>query len=204
MRDLRKSMDRYDPTKWQAKRYALYRSRWTGPARSTLTFDPMDPPDAIEFKVLTQGDDDADLSWLGEFTNRWEPEAIDHSVRAGRGERNAYPYWVPGYSVDDRRRDLNKMGYSRGMADYLAQTQLYADYYRHADYGNGWGMLGVTVHLYICGAYVDSQSVWGIESDAADFQEETADDLKWYLSESVEDYVFDQLNRLELLKAIRE
>lgn len=177
MHDLRKSMDRYNPTKWRNLRYNLHVERYRAVQRKKLGFDPLDPPEGIEFTVSHEGEEYSDLSYLGEFTDRWVPEAISHLRRTG--DRRSYEFWVPAYTPEERRSDMQSGGWSKGLAEYHAQKDTFRDYYRHADYGNGWAMVGVVVTLSIDGREVDTLSLWGIESDSGDYFDEVEADLRY-------------------------
>jgi hypothetical protein len=83
----------------------------------TLLLD--DHPDLAGFTVTARAepDYDPDLDWLGEFTDTWSPEVIENSR-----DRHAYRYFRPTYTAAQRRADLSRHGYSRGIAQELADA----------------------------------------------------------------------------------
>ncbi len=189
----RESLNRYNPNKWDNAKSEILTERYRLRMRNKYGFDPLDPPDGIEFSTEIIQDDFFDLSHLGEFTSKWEEGALSHSRRAG--DRFDHEWWIPTYSANERFRDLQKMGYSKGLADYYAHTQVFADYYRHADYGNGWSMVGVKVTLLLSGKEVDQEALWGIESDSEQYSLEAADELKFELCYHIEDHIEDHIER---------
>ncbi|GAA2782971.1 hypothetical protein [Saccharopolyspora taberi] len=87
----------------------------------TFVFD--DRPDLAEFTVTATSvpDLDPDLSWLGEFRSSRSrpPEAIELPRSLQRGRHRCY--FVPTYSLAQRRADLSARGYARGVAHLLAE-----------------------------------------------------------------------------------
>lgn len=184
MQELRNLMNQHDPERWRAMRYNLRMERYRAGAREKMGFDPLDPPEGIEFTVSREGEEYSDLSYLGEFTDRWVPCAISHLRR--QGDRRSCEFWVPAYTPEERRADMQSGGWSKGLAEYHAQKDTFRDYYRHADYGNGWAMVGVVVTLSIDGREVDTLSLWGIESDSGDYFDEVETDLKYELCSTMD------------------
>lgn len=90
----------------------------TGPGEQ-ITFVGDDRPDLSEFTVtaITMPDPDPDTSWLGEFLPSWSPGAIE----VNQYDPRSYQYFVPTYTVAQRRADLSDRGYARGRAHELAE-----------------------------------------------------------------------------------
>lgn len=117
---------------------------------------------------------DADLSHLGEFSQKPGPYAIDREARgeAGRGE---FRYWNPGGNhlppgdmkrwahVD--KKDMRDLIRKHGSLSNVDRFYIEEDYKRHASFGNHWHMesCAVTARLGTLEAY---GSCGGVESDA--------------------------------------
>ena len=63
---------------------------------------------SFDVRVTYDYDECYDEDWLGHFTSKWEPGAIEW----GAG-RNQYEYWVPCYSMEERIKDWRKRGCSK-------------------------------------------------------------------------------------------
>jgi hypothetical protein len=63
-----------------------------------------------------------DISWLGEFTDTRSPEAIENSR-----DPRVYRYFVPTYTVAQRREDFSARGYARADAQLLAEYEARQD-----------------------------------------------------------------------------
>ncbi len=89
----------------------------------------LDQPELAQFSVTAAWtpDPDPDTSWLGEFTARWSPDAIELSASDIRGPIRGLRYFVPAYTVAQRRVDLSARGYARGPAHLLAERGARAD-----------------------------------------------------------------------------
>ncbi|GAA4009680.1 hypothetical protein GCM10022247_34770 [Allokutzneria multivorans] len=77
---------------------------------------------APEFSIVVtaEPDPDPDDSWLGYFTQTRVSDATEVRQNAGR-------YFVPCYTISQRRKDLSARGYSRGVASELAEREARAD-----------------------------------------------------------------------------
>lgn len=64
-----------------------------------------------------------DVSWLGEFTDKWSRDALVNSHNVP----NTYRYFVPGTTVGEHRRALSDLGYARGVAHALAVSYAHED-----------------------------------------------------------------------------
>ena len=150
----------YDLEKAQAKRREYISRKHTQP---TVNY-----PDYVTFDVTQEVDDYPDVSYYGEFTNKWEPGAINHYAKQfGRdGESSDFAKWfVPCNSYESQRDSLTRYGYSRADADLLAREYVERDYDRLNKFYNGdWCELFVTVTARI-GNVVLGDNSCGIESD---------------------------------------
>lgn len=100
-------------------------------------------------------DDDAELSWLGEFANT--PAA-----------RFAIPH------EPHNHRTFNWFNAENVENDEQAQE----NYRRACAYGESWVMQGVVVHVTHKGVKLATDSLWGIESDSdAEYFVQTANEL---------------------------
>jgi hypothetical protein len=132
---------------------------------------------------------DDDLSFLGEFTDKWEPGAHDrfqgqepHWWSSLHGE---YRYIVPTMTYEEHRKGLLDLKYGKAEADRLARSYVQRDIRRLEDYGNGWCMVGVVATVSLNGIELGGASVWGVESDSAtEHFEELADEM---VAEALED-----------------
>lgn len=114
MDNLGQTIKMYDPEKWRAKRYE---------SRSNRAYPKIQPPDYVEFVVTCDPDPDADWSWCGEFTDKWEPGAIFHSR-----DPRLYKYFVPENKVEDHFKWYHEHGYSRQVAWEISQSHVRQDY----------------------------------------------------------------------------
>jgi hypothetical protein len=118
-------------------------------------------------------DDCGDSSFYGEYTDKWEPGAINRKYRGW--ERNQYRYFIPCTSYKEHWKGLHKMGYSRGDCDYLSRKYVLQDYNRMERLNRGdWGFIGIVAEAEVKypiggGNYrierLTSGGLWGIESD---------------------------------------
>ncbi|WP_433662733.1 hypothetical protein ACQPW1_11640 [Nocardia sp. CA-128927] len=86
----------------------------------------LDDPELTGLVVTARAtpDDDSDRSWLGEYTNSWSPDVIAHDHAAPTN----YPrYFLPCYTIAQRRADLSALGYARGPAHIEAERQIRED-----------------------------------------------------------------------------
>lgn len=87
--------------------------------------------DGFTFSVRVEPDDNADLSWVGEFTNSWETGAIKNpNYYAGQ----TYEWFVATYTYEERVGDLRASGRSRGVADAEARQAIQKDAAMAVDY----------------------------------------------------------------------
>ncbi|ASR39988.1 hypothetical protein BAY61_32425 (plasmid) [Prauserella marina] len=89
----------------------------------TITFE-LDDPDLAAFTITAHLEPGPmpDISWLGEFTNTWSPEAIENSR-----DRRFYRYFVPTCTVAERRADFSARGYARAEAQRIAEHEARRD-----------------------------------------------------------------------------
>lgn len=121
----------------------------------------------LSVRIETVGDDDPDLSYLGEFTNDPSPEAFirygEHSGKQVKdlGEDDSLPekgreyrFFLPGMTAEQT-----------GNPESPKQ-----DWRRMEDYGNGWSMVGIIAKAVIqtesgISQTLRSGGIWGVESD---------------------------------------
>lgn len=138
-------------------------------------------PDFIRFDVETACDDYADLSHYGEFTDRWEPCAINHFAKQygyDGQDWNTHKWFIPAQTYADVRRDLIGMNMGKTQADQLARQYVEQDYKRAATYGDHWNMMIMTVTAYVGNTEIGSASLSGIESDSDGYLSEVEQELK--------------------------
>jgi hypothetical protein len=117
--------------------------------------------DGFAIKVKMDWDSDGDTSYLGEMNYRWRPGAI-------ADDENKQTYFHPAISIQSHRDSLNKMGYSKGVAEEMARGYVYHDKKRLMSYGDSWSYVGLKVEVYLDGIELASDSVYGIESDSSE------------------------------------
>ncbi len=137
-------------------------------------------PHLDSLEITWPFDESPDTSYLGEYTSR-EPDNYDinqgNAIKRHNADWREHKFWVPANSADYHRASLGKMGYSRGVADYLARKYVREDYERCEHLNNGdWCFLGCVARAHV--SYptgqnggrrlerFDSGGLWGIESDS--------------------------------------
>lgn len=156
-------------------------------------------PGPIVDKVEIQHfyDDNPDLSYLGETSKDADPDDIKrHSVIEYPEGPGRTSYFIPQISVQEHRDGLQKIGYSKGMAEYLARLYVRRDYQRYREFMSGdichIGIRARATVSYSIGhgnrriEFFTSGGLWGIESDSGDdhieeIETEELDDLKSHL-----------------------
>lgn len=124
--------------------------RTTGHPRASFKRNGFD----ITIKV---GDEECpDLSFVGEFTDKFEPGAI----KRNKPGRNEFKYFVPGNSFEDHRSSLNKMGFSKGESGRMAAEYVHRDMKMLED---GIRQVYVTVTASKAGVELGSDSLGGID-----------------------------------------
>lgn len=91
-----------------------------------VVFDSTARPDLPGCVLMAQAepDPDPDVSWLGQFTDLWSPDAL---IANRDGERHTFRYFHPHYTIAQRRADYTRQGYSRGVAQYRAEQDAHLD-----------------------------------------------------------------------------
>lgn len=154
----------------------------------------------IEIKQIP--DEISDLSYLGEYTDRHPGlEALQRGEAFDRGKgcqlTREYQYFVCAVTVDEHRRELQRMGYSRQVAEEMARRYCRSDFERAEAYSNGhWHMIGIVAKATVSRPIgnsarrletLQSSGLWGIESDS-----DTA-----YLMEVAQEELHDLKSHLE-------
>jgi len=134
-------------------------------------------PKVLDVKV-TATPADSDMSWVGEYTDTWQPGAIDRTQGRG-GNHREYRYFVPANSMEEHRRGLRKLGYGKHEAWVLARSYVRQDYARMEALCRGeWCYLGIqaTATVGVATATtpdgvlltqrLTSGGICGVESDA--------------------------------------
>ena len=137
--------------------------------------------DGFSLRAEVQADDDADFSFLGEFTRNWAPGAIHHDYL----DSMTFDWFVPTSTEDEHFRGLRQMKYGRRAAHELARSYVRQDYKRLREYGVYWWSVGIVVTVSRAGIELGDASVWGIESDSDE----------GYLTEMALDLVGDALEQ---------
>jgi hypothetical protein len=147
---------------------------WKTDRRTGLDSTEVALPGGYVARVRVRYDEEADLSYLGTFTNERTPGAIRHEA----GCRDTYDWWAPAYTEAERYTDLRAMHYGRAEARHMARAQVRDDYKRHTSHGSSWSMVAVTVDIVKSGVALAHGAVYGIEDDSGrTFFEEVARDI---------------------------
>lgn len=151
-------------------------------------------------------DEDADLSYLGEFSDIWENGAIENPNWT-RGDHRVMRWFIPGITeqahFDSLRETINprnpaKRVYGVKTARKLARSYVQQDCERALSYGESWEMEGCIVTIEVDGIEMGSASLWGIESDSDDdYKRSTALELLSEARDSA-NAALDRLSDLEL------
>ncbi len=142
---------------------AWARSRATNPLYGELELDENGRAqvdvEGITFRISLQVDEYPDLSWLGEFTDKWSPDAIDRQA-AGTCERGQYRYYLPCRDTVFDRQALSDGGHSRHAADCMARGYRLRDWRRME---GGITSFVVSVEVIADGQCIGSDVVGGVE-----------------------------------------
>ena len=135
-----------------------------------------------DFVAQILPDDDSGIpDYLGEFTDEWEPGAIDNwkmTHHSDYQDHGVYHWFVPCNSYQGHYDSLRAMYFSRHEAHTLALSYVLQDYERARTMGDDWIPTVLRVTVYRTGIKLGHESVCGIESDAdMDYFTETAMDL---------------------------
>lgn len=111
---------------------------------------------------------------MGRYSNTPDNDAI---IRRNPG-RNEYRFWNPAITLAEHYRDLHRAGFSKADAWLKALEYRERDYNRIENFCRGdWAMIGLIATARIGDLVCGSASLWGIESDAADYIDELAHEL---------------------------
>jgi len=184
----------------------------------------MTTPSTIERTAYSIGfaiedDQSPDLSYLGMIWPRLDAPrgrlgrdcfAVLHRAHSCDIDDGYYHLWglapsgyaVPVYGVEERRRDLSRLGYSKSNAEVMARARVRQDVERLLSHGIQWGTVGIIATLRTAnGTEVSTASVWGVESDSdqSHFEElarELAAELEAGLPEILKSRVTDCLDSI--------
>ncbi len=165
--------------------------------------------DSIKIKHIF--DEHPHTDWLGTWTNEADPDDIKrHAViRWKPHDCSTMDFFVPGNSLDNHRRSLQKMGYSKGQAEQMARQYVREDYNRMKALDAGeFCFIGIQAEALV--SYDEGQGnrrlewftsggLWGIESDSgpeylADVERQELADLKQHLEKfNIDTSNFDNL-----------
>lgn len=145
----------------------------------TPPVDWMDGTATIEIgpytvEIKQEYDPDPDLSWLGRYSNIPDKDAIIRRNPA----RNEFRFWNPTVTIGEYYRELHLTGFSKSDAWIKALEYRERDYNRVESFCRGdWAMIGIIATARIGSMQCGTASLWGIESDAADYIDEIAHEL---------------------------
>lgn len=159
----------------------------------------------LQFEVTFDLEPYPDLSWIGEYTDRYVDGAIDRKTMGDQGWHE-YRYFVAAQPFSERLSGLRKYHLSERTARIAAAEELLADYKLYEDYNNGlWYMQGVIVTAYLDGVEVDSNSLWGVESNAGDAHlQEIVDDLVYQIMHELSDHASELEQQADNLHTLVE
>jgi hypothetical protein len=91
----------------------------------SFTEDVDGKTEEFTYNVSVSVDYDYDfMEYRGHFTDKWEEGCIQlHDCNDWIRSQ----YYAPVYTIAEVRKDLHKLGYSKGVADYEARKQVYRD-----------------------------------------------------------------------------
>ena len=141
---------------------------------------------------------DTDHDWQdsrGKFTRDWEKGAM-HNPEPGSPRDKQY--FVPEYSEGERRRDLQKLGHSKGIAGEMARDQLLEDIKIARD-GYKYIVLGITATASLEGEELGYVGLWGTE--VTSWEEPYVQQIAW---ENIEEAVRVAQEKLNLKEGRHE
>lgn len=175
----------------------------------------MTKPKIDEIKIKAIPDECyGDISWLGEYTDE-HPGA--YALQRGSafdretGSSNYLRYFIPANSVEDHRKGLSRLGYSRSQAEEMAREYCRQDYERIEALNRGeWHFIGIQVEARVSYGvepnghrrleWFTSSGLWGIESDSStDYLIEVANDEVSNLREHLNAFNIDTSDFDELV-----
>ena len=143
--------------------------------RAEFQFDSFDICADIVF------DHYADISYLGEFTDKYSPEAIEVPDSGPRDCK----YFIPAIPIKETIDYYVKEGKSLDEATELANEQALSNLYRAKDLGVTWNMIGILINVSKHGIKLGFNSIYGIEDDISD--DELRNLVLDCVSEAIED-----------------
>lgn len=129
-------------------------------------------PYSVEIKQ--ECDPDPDLLWLGRYSNNPDTDAITRRIPG----RNEFRYWNPAVTLREHYNELHRLGYSKSDAWIKSLEHRERDYNRIENFCRGnWTMIGIIATAQIGAMICGSTSLWGIESDDAEYIDILAHEL---------------------------
>lgn len=125
-------------------------------------------------KVEQKYDPDPDLSWLGEYSDRPDVDAVTRS-NAGRNECR---YWNPTIILAEHYQAFHRLGYCKADA-WLKALECREQNFNHMErYCRGdWAMLDIVATARIGDMVCGGATLGGVESDSGDYIDEIAHEL---------------------------
>ncbi len=115
--------------------------------------------DGFDVVARVVPDEDGDFSYLGRVVDKPVPGAVCI------GRRRDKAYVQPEYTVAQRRRDLQRIGYAKGPAEEMARAQVREDAERLLSIGDEWDSVGLVVTASKLGVGLGQASIWSLASD---------------------------------------
>lgn len=183
----------------QTKGYQYWRAQGV-PARTAYAWAQQErydyaDGDKIEWHGATielsvSYDDWPDMSWLGEFSDSWEPGAIDHEPSNSR----TFRYFIPANRQNPA--DFSRLGYARHEAWLRAERAARDDYERACDYESYL----LKARIVLDGNVIGESALYGVDLDTRTVESRRhADEYVAYMfgSELIPEAKEDALAHLE-------
>src|SRR5215475_6919822 len=94
---------------------------WSGDEKATTEREGFD------IHITVEPYYDSDTSYLGEFSDTYQPGAIPSPNRRAPSAFQTDEWFIPAYSVEERRQDLSRLGWAKGPAGEEARRQVEED-----------------------------------------------------------------------------
>lgn len=154
--------------------------------------------------VFVEYDEDmtTDDVGLGRFTaQRVDDTSIALFPEDSHRRHRSYRWWTPEVSIKEHRESLNKMGYSRGVADELARSYVYEDLKRATD--EHWTAYSVGVRVSKAGVELATNYLGGITVDDGPDDPYLADCAEDILGEAISEAKKEQQRICKALCSVK-